>query len=502
MMADAATTPIARTRWSSDDPADLFAVENPATGKTLALVQGVDADGVDRAVRAADAAFEADWRWRPARERGALLLACAAKLRAHADELAELETRENGKPLTQSRPFDIEALIGSFDFFGALIDKLPGDFFDLGAIHNVVRTEPFGVVAGVIPFNWPPIHTGAKAAPALAAGNTVVLKPGEQAPLTIIRIVELLNEVLPPDVLHVVPGTGARAGAALVAHPLVRKISFTGSTGTGASVLRTAADRIVPALVELGGKNAFLVFADADIEAAVAGALEGGFFNQGEACTAASRLLVHASIHDVFVEKLAAAVRRLRVGDGFDPATHVGPLVTGAHRDRVQRFIETGVAEGARIAAQAAMPSDPVLAGGFFVPPTLFVDVDPSMTIAREEIFGPVVAVIRFETVDEAIAIANDSDFGLVAGIWSRDSALCQRVARRLDVGVVFINNYNRSIIGTPFGGAKMSGYGREHAIQTLKEFGRAKAVRSPSGEGAVPRWSAVDELLPSRETK
>jgi acyl-CoA reductase-like NAD-dependent aldehyde dehydrogenase len=430
------------------------------------------------------------------RERGRLLLECAALLRRHADELATLETLENGKPYTQSRPYDIELLIGSFEYFGSAIDKLAGEFYDGGVIHNLILLEPYGVVAGIIPFNWPPIHTGAKAAPALAVGNTVVLKPGEQAPLTIMRIVELLQAVLPPDVLHVVPGHGAVAGRALAGHPLVAKLSFTGSTPTGRSVLKLVAEHITPALVELGGKNAFIVFSDADLDAALAGAIDAAFFNQGEACTAGSRLLVHRSIHDEFVARLGLAVARLKVGDGSDRTTHVGPLVTQAHQQRVLRYIELAQEEGATIAAQAQLPIDPRLASGFFVAPTLFTDVRPSMRVAREEVFGPVTFVTPFDTFDEAIQIANDTEFGLVAGIYSRDHQLLMRAARRLNVGVVFANNYYRAILGTPFGGTKASGYGREHALQTLREYGRSKAIRMPSGEGQIPQWFAVSEVL------
>jgi acyl-CoA reductase-like NAD-dependent aldehyde dehydrogenase len=484
------------TRWSSGNSEDQFAVENPATGEAISVVQGAGPSQVDAAVRAAHKAYETQWRWLSPRERGGILLRCAALLRQHADELAHLETLENGKPFTQSRPFDVELLIGSFEYFGSAIDKLGGEFHDGGVVHNISFLEPYGVVAGIIPFNWPPIHTGAKAAPALAVGNTVVLKPAEQAPLTIIRIVELLQSVLPPDVLHVVPGTGSVAGQSLVSHPLVRKISFTGSTPTGSAVLRVAAERITPALAELGGKNALIVFEDADLDAALRGAIDGAFFNQGEACTAASRLLLHRSIHDEFVARLGRAVRRLRVGEGEDSRTHVGPLVTGVHRDKVMGYLALAEREGARIAAQAEMPHEDRLSKGFFVPPTLFTGVDSSMRVAREEVFGPVTFAIPFDDFDEAIRLANDSEFGLVAGVYSRSYQVLMRASRRLDVGVVFANNFYRAILGTPFGGAKASGYGREHAMQTLREYGRTKTVRMPTGEGEVPSWFAVKEVL------
>lgn len=487
---------LTRSRWSSDREEDRFPVENPATGDVITIVQGGGAAEIDAAVVAARSAFEKDWRWRTARERGDLLKQCAELLRAHADELAWIESVEVGKPVNQARPFDIENAIWSFSYFGGLCDKLPHYFIDFGPIDVSIRLEPHGVVGGIIPFNWPPIHTGAKTAPALAVGNTVVLKPGEQAPLVIMRMVELLNTILPKDVLHVVPGHGPSAGKALAGHPQVSALSFTGSTATGAAVLHAAADNITPALLELGGKNPFIVFEDADLDLAVAGALEGAFFNQGEACTAASRLIVQRSIHDRFVSKLATAIERLRVGEGTDPLVHVGPVVTKAHQKRVLDYLESGVKEGARIAAQAKLSSNPKLKDGFFVPPTLFVDVTPDMTIARDEIFGPVTCVMVFDTFDDAIRIANDSRYGLVAGVYSGNAEQAQRAARRIDAGVVFINNYNRALMGTPFGGTKGSGYGREHSVETLREFGRLKAVRTPNGEGSIPRWFAVEELL------
>jgi len=297
-------------------------------------------------------------------------------------------------------------------------------------------------------------------------------------------------------VLHAVPGVGPETGAALASHPLVRKLSFTGSTATGIAVLKAAADNITPALLELGGKNPLVVFDDADLDQAVAGALDGAFFNQGEACTAASRLIVHRSIHDKFVARLAPAVQRLRVGDGADATTHVGPLVTRHHQRKVLDYIALGVSEGATIAAQAPLPTDPRLADGFYVAPTLFTGVSEEMRIAREEIFGPVTAVIPFDDFDDALRIVNGTEYGLVAGVYSRDTLKAQRLARRIDAGIVMINNYNRAFMGTPFGGTKASGYGREHSVDTLREFGRIKAIRTPSGEGTIPRWSAVDELL------
>jgi acyl-CoA reductase-like NAD-dependent aldehyde dehydrogenase len=482
--------------WSSGRAEDAFDVFDPATGEVVATVEGGGAAEVDAAVRRACRAFEAGWRDVPARERGRLLFECARVVRSHADELAALETLEMGKPYSQARRFDVEFCIASFEFYGGLADKVPGHAFDLGPVAAHTVHEPYGVVGGIIPFNWPPIHTAAKSAPALAAGNAVVLKPPEQDPLTIMRIVELLEAVLPPDVLQVVPGSGPEAGTALAAHPLVERLSFTGSTATGRAVLKLAADAMTPATLELGGKNPLLVFADADLHAAVRGALEGAFFNQGEACTAASRLLVEEPVHDEFVARLAGGVERLQVGDGRDPATHVGPLISAAQRRRVLDHIDRAIAEGATVAAQAPLPANARLAGGYWVAPTLFTDVTPAMAIAREEVFGPVTAVLRFDDEARALELANDTPYGLVAAVYSADAARARRVARRIKAGVVMVNNYSRAFLGTPFGGYGDSGYGREHAIESLLEFTRTKNIREPSGLGAIPEWDALAELL------
>jgi len=483
-----------RSRWSSAQPGDRFRVDNPATGQPICEVQGAGPADVDAAVRAAHAA-QPRWAARPVAERAAVLRAIATALRPQADALALLETEENGKPLAQARHADMEACIGSFEFFAAQLLALETPSRTLGAITSSEELVPYGVVAGILPFNWPPIHFAAKVAPALAMGNAIVLKPGEQAPLTALRLAELVGAVLPDDVLQIVPG-GAATGQALVTHPLVRKLSFTGAPATGATVLAAIAARHVPALMELGGKNALIVFDDADLDAALAGALEGAFFNKGEACTAASRILVQRPVYAQFVERLARATRRLRVGDGRDPAVHVGPLVSRAQQQRVQGYLQLGQQEGARMAAQAALPSDPALAQGFFVPPTVFADVTSAMRIAREEIFGPVTCVMPFDTEAQAIRISNDSDFGLLAAVYSRDDERTHRVAGQLEVGLVLINNYNRQFMGTPFGGTKASGYGREHCAQTLREFAYLRSRRQPSGQGEPARWPVLHELL------
>jgi acyl-CoA reductase-like NAD-dependent aldehyde dehydrogenase len=286
-------------------------------------------------------------------------------------------------------------------------------------------------------------------------------------------------------------------GAALASHPGIGKLSFTGSPTTGSAVIRAAADNLTPTLMELGGKNGLVIFDDADLDLAVTAAVEGGYFNQGEACSASSRIIVQRGVYEEVVRRLSDATSRLRVGDGADPGTHVGPLVSSVQQRKVLDYIDLGVAEGARIVSQAALPSDPALADGYFVPPTLFADVTPTMRIATEEIFGPVVAVIPFDDEDDAVTIANGTAYGLMAAVFSKDASRTLRVSRRLRAGIVFVNNYNRMVTGLPFGGVGHSGYGREHALQTLAEYGYSKTVRMPSGTAPVPVWDAVDDVLP-----
>ncbi|WP_242657338.1 aldehyde dehydrogenase family protein [Mycobacterium talmoniae] len=482
-----------RLRWSSTAQDDAFTVVNPATGQPIVVIQGAGEKETDRAVEAA-AAAQPDWKARPPRERARYLRWVADAVREHGDEIAGLESSDNGKPVRDARRYDVEACIAIFELFASLCEVMPSQVRDAGSLLDITMLEPYGVVAAIVPFNWPPLHTAGKLAPALAVGNAVVLKPPEQAPLSMLRVVELVQGILPDDVVHVVPG-GGRIGARLAQHPLVGKISFTGAPTTGSAVLKAAADNHTPTLMELGGKNPFIVCADADINAAVAWAIEGGYYNKGEACTAASRFLVHRSVHDEFVAKLSKAVRRLRVGDGADARTHVGPVVDEKQQQRVESYLALGVAEGAVVAAQAELPTDPDLAGGYFVRPTLFTGVTRDMRIANEEIFGPVSVVIPFDSEEDAISIANSTAFGLVAAIFSRDPETPLRISRDLGAGMIFVNNYNRAVVGTPFGGINASGYGREHALETLHEFGYSKSLRMPSGRSPVPQWVSALEV-------
>ncbi len=477
--------------WIPAGDRGTFGVTEPATGQEFARVVNAGAELVAEAVADSRRAF-AQWRALAPRERGRLLRAVAAKIREHLDELAELEAREVGKPRRDALRFDLSYCHAGYDYYAGLADTLHGEILDQGPIEARVVYEPYGVVAAILPFNWPPIHFTKKCAPALAAGNTVIVKPGEQAPLTVLRLVELANEVLPPGVLNAVPGVDA--GPALATHPRVERITFTGATATGQRVLRSAAENLTFATMELGGKNAVMVLADADLDVALNVVLEGMFYNQGEACTSTARILVHDSIHDAFLERFSAATQRLVVGDGLDPRTDIGAMVDATQRDKVLAHLETGLREGARLVAQGDLPTDARLEGGYWVAPTVLADVRPTMSIAQEEIFGPIACVMRFSDEDEAVEICNGTRYGLTAAICTTDETRAYRIAQRLEVGMVFVNNYmRRAFLGSPFGGQKGSGFGRENAIETLHEFVRSKNIRFPSGRGEIPTWPPRD---------
>jgi acyl-CoA reductase-like NAD-dependent aldehyde dehydrogenase len=486
---------LSRDRWGAiidgvtvtPDDADYFEVTDPTLGTRIADVLIADPELVDRAVSSSRAAFE-EWRDRAPRDRSRLLRAVAQNVRDHFDELVEMEVLEVGKPKDIAAS-DVNACHTRFDFFASLADSLHGEVIDHGTLESQTIYEPYGVVAGILPFNWPPNHFARKAAPSLAAGNTVVIKPAEQAPLTALRLAELANEILPPGVINAVPGIGA--GPALVANPLIERISFTGATATGQRVLEGAAQNVTYTTLELGGKNALLVLDDADVQTAVRIAIEGMFYNQGEACTSTSRLLVHESVHDEFLAGFTELTMRLVVGDGLDPRSHIGPMVDARHRERVLGYLGAALAEGATIHAQGTVPTEGSLADGYWVAPTILTNVDPQSTAGQVEMFGPIASVIPFRTDDEAIEIANGTPFGLTAAVCSADWERARRLSSRLHVGVVRINNYQRGATGAPFGGVRGSGFGRDGAVETLREFVRTKSVQYPSARGGAPFWPA-----------
>jgi acyl-CoA reductase-like NAD-dependent aldehyde dehydrogenase len=478
--------------WLSPSGEETFSVVEPATASELARVAACGPAEVDAAVASAERRFAEDWRWRSPRERSAVMREVAARIREHVDELAELEAREVGKPRRDALRFDVSFSHAGFDYFAGLADTLHGEILDQGPIEARIAYEPYGVVAAILPFNWPPIHFTKKCAPALAAGNTVVIKPGEQAPLSVLRLVEIANEVLPPGVINAV--TGVEAGAALAGHRGVNRITFTGSTATGRRVLETAAQNLTFATMELGGKNALLVLEDADLDVAIDVALEGMYYNQGEACTSTARILVADPIHDEFCDRFARATERLVVGDPLHPDTDIGPMVDARQRDRVLEYLRIGLDEGARMVTQGALPDDERLSEGYWVAPTVLADVRPEMRLAQEEIFGPIACLMRFSDEEEALAIANGTEYGLTAALCTRDERRARQLAARLEAGMVFVNNYmRRAFLGSPFGGVKGSGFGRENAAETLYEFVRSKNVRFPSGRGEIPTWPPRD---------
>jgi aldehyde dehydrogenase (NAD+) len=455
-----------------------FTTMNPATEEPICPVAEAGAEDVDRAVKAARAAFESGpWpKMKPA-ERQKALFKLGDLVLEHGDELARLETLDNGKPIFESRQIDVPMVANCFHYFAGWATKLAGETLPVNpAFFTYTLREPLGVVGAIIPWNFPMIMVGWKAAPALAAGNCVVLKPAELTPLTAIRIAELALEAgLPPGVFNVLPGKGTIAGEALVRHPGVDKITFTGSTEVGRHIMKTAADTMKKVTLELGGKSPNIVFADADLEQALRGATSGIYYGKGEVCAAGSRLLVESSIHDEFVGRLAERAKKLQPADPLDPKTRLGALVSEGQMKKVLGYVETGTREGAKLVAGGQR--QPVDGKGWFVQATVLDQVENTMRVAQEEIFGPVLSVIRFDDVDDAVRKGNAIVYGLAAGVWTRDVKKAHAVSRRLQAGTVWINAYNFYDAGMPFGGYKASGFGRDLGPESMREYSQVKSV-------------------------
>ena len=451
---------------------------DPATGRTLAEAPLATEREVDAAVTAAAKAFDG-WRFMPPTQRARLLWTLADLLDANKEEFATIEVLDNGKPMWEAQAVDIALTIELLRYYAGWTTKIDGKVLpnSIPGMLTMARREPVGVVAAITPWNFPLLEVAYKLGPALATGCTIVVKPSELAPLSTLRLMQLVDEAgFPPGVVNVVIG-GPDVGAALVRHPGVQKVAFTGQTATGKEIMRAAVDGLKRVTLELGGKSPNIVFADADLEAAASGAFGGIFFNQGQACVAGSRLFVEASIADELAEEVVKRAGAIRLGSGLDPETQMGPLISANHRTRVRSYVDSAAEQGAEVAVGGSEATVEGLEGGFFLEPTVLTGVRNDMKAAQEEIFGPVLAVIPWKDEDELVALANGSDYGLASGIWTSDVSKGLRVADRLDAGTVWINTYGMFDVAVPFGGRKHSGFGKELGEEALEPYLHSKSV-------------------------
>ena len=464
-------------KWVASVSGKTFATINPATGEKICDVAEADKADVDLAVKTARKAFDdGPWTKMSASERGRLIHKLADLIEKNADELAALETLDNGKPYSDARNIDVPLTVKCYRYYAGWADKIHGKTIPVeGPFFCYTRHEPVGVVGQIIPWNFPLLMQAWKWGPALATGCTMVLKPAEQTPLTALRVGALALEAgIPDGVVNVVPGFGPTAGAAITSHMDVNKVAFTGEVTTGQLIMKAAAEsNLKRVTLELGGKSPNIVFADADLDAAVEGAYFGLFFNQGQCCCAGSRLFVEDKVHDAFVEKMLKKAKSRKVGDPFDPATEQGPQVSQEQFDRVMSYIDIGKNEGAKLLHGGSRVGQ----RGYFIEPTIFDGVSDSMRIAREEIFGPVMNILRFKDIDEVVKRSNQTCFGLAAAVWTRDITKAHRLAASLRAGTVWINCYDVFDAAAPFGGFKMSGIGRELGEYALQNYTEVKTV-------------------------
>lgn len=462
--------------WHEPDGGRYAATISPGTGASLGMVAEASASDVDAAVAAARRGF-LEWREVHPRERGKILRQIAAIVREHSDELAMLDAADCGNPCS-AMTYDSFASADQLDFFAGLVTEMKGASIPMGPdAMNVSVREPLGVVARIIAFNHPFMFCAGKSAAPLAAGNAVIVKPPEQAPLSALRFAELVDGLLPAGVFSVLPG-GREAGAALASHPQVAKVAVIGSVQTGRAVLAAGAQTMKAPLLELGGKNALIAFPDADPDEVAAAVVAGmNFAWCGQSCGSTSRALLHEAVHDQIIERVRDKVREFRPGDPTDPKTTMGSIISEAQHKRILDYIEIGKAEGARLLCGGGRPSDPALAGGFFIEPTIFTGVSPAMRIANEEIFGPVLSVMTWRDETEMIRIVNQVDYGLTCSIWTNDLHRAHRTARSVEVGYVWVNETGRHFLGAPFGGAKQSGIGREECLDELFAYTQEKNI-------------------------
>jgi len=465
--------------WREAVSGKRFRTTNPATGEVLAEIAEGDAADIDLAVKAARAAFEGPWRKMSASERGRILWRLGDLLMKHDDEIGRLETLDAGKPITETTRIDVPLTADVFYYNAGAATKLEGSTIPVsGPYFTYTLREPVGVVGCIVPWNFPLLIASRKVGAALAAGNCVVLKPAEETPLTALRLGELALEAgMPPGVLNVVPGFGPTAGTALVAHPGVAAIAFTGETTTGQLIMTNGAKTLKKVSLELGGKSPNIVFADADMEAAARAAMMAIFYNKGEVCTAGSRLFVAKDVHEPLLAAVVERSKKLAQGDPLDPKTRLGAQVSEAQIEKIGRYVELGKKEGARLVLGGERASEIAGGRGYFWKPTIFDGVQNNMTIARDEIFGPVLSVIEFDTFEDAIAQANDTPYGLAAAVWTRDIKKAHRAASALQAGTVWINAYNMYDAASPYGGYKASGFGRESGLAGLDFYTQTKSV-------------------------
>lgn len=486
------TTPIRHQlfiggRFVDAESGETLPTLNPHDNSVIANVAMAGRADVDKAVAAAQQAFPA-WKRMAAADRGRILLKLADLIEANTEELARLESLDTGHPLKDSRVLDVPRTAACFRYFGGMADKFQGDVVPVEAgFLNYLLREPVGVVGQVVPWNFPLMFTSWKMAPALAAGNCIVLKPAEITPLSTLKIAELMQQAgLPDGVVNIVPGLGSVAGQYIAEHPGIAKIAFTGSTATGRRIVQASAGNLKKVQLELGGKGANIVFDDANLVAAVNGSAWAIFHNQGQACIAGSRLMLHERIADEFLDRFTALARSIRLGNPLDPLTEMGPLTSAQHRDRVLSYVDVAREQGGEVIAGGKAPANPDLARGCYIEPTIVRARSDRDRIAQEEVFGPFVTVLTFQDEAEALRIANGTDYGLGSGLWTSNLQRAHRVANELQAGMVWINSYKRVNPGSPFGGVGQSGYGREMGFDAMREYTQVKSV-----------WVNVDAQIP-----